>query len=384
MRVHLEYLIVLSFFIGMLLAYINLPYLEIFTLIVDYFIYFFVELAPLIVFIIILSSASNILAKGGRIYRLGGWIIILIIVFSYISTTMGLATYVIISRSYLRGSNFLGGVYLYEIGKIYSGILFRPIIIAILLSFTIPYVIRGQLIKHRRYVEGFYKSVLNGFKSITKIMPLISLGLGISLYKSLEISSLQLVIEALTLIFIVGLALMTILTVISSILTNRYLTEIMRYTLKIFFSALPLGGSYLALPLNLRIFDEAFQGYSGESDLALTIGASLNRCGSVAGAIIAVYLSSLYTGISLSLPEALIMALIVPIVSLGAPGMYGGTLLVAMPVINHVLSVESSSMFSTTALALFVGVMTFVQASVNTTTNGYIALLTNRRKADLV
>lgn len=379
MNVKVEYFIILMFILGIFYGLFNLAYTDFFVYVATLFISIFVVFAPIIVFLVIFLSMSVLVVKGESIYNVGGRIVFYILLFSYVASFMGFLTYPLIIQQVRYASASLNPTqFASNIFHIFQEVIIRPIFISVLLGLLLPYTFKKVLHRFPKYFELGYNFVIRGFKSLTLIMPLISFSLGISLYSVLKTSLLELVVSAVTFIFLVGLLLISILPFLLGLYKFGF-GRLFKYSINIFLSTLSVGASYLALPINIKIFHENFDA-DEISDVALTLGASMNRCGSIAGAIIAIYLSSIYTGVKISVLQALIVMLMLPVIALGSPGIHGGTLLVGMPIIIDILGISSTSPFLTTALSIFVGITTYIQAAINTTTNGYIALLLQTHK----
>jgi len=179
-----------------------------------------------------------------------------------------------------------------------------------------------------------------------------------------------------------GLAALAGLFIAIQRVTQIGVREMSGYSTRMFAVGLSTGSSYVALPLALKIFKEHFSISEGIGDLVLSLGASLNRCGSVMGVLVVTFMAARYTGLEISWLQMLLLAVPVALIGFGSPGIQGGTLLVAMPVILHVVTPLSSAKFVAVAVALFVGGTTFIQAAVNIVATGYIALLISRRVSD--
>ena len=150
-----------------------------------------------------------------------------------------------------------------------------------------------------------------------------------------------------------------------------------KYSARILVTGLSIGSSYVILPLGLKIFKEHFNLDSGIGDLVVTLGASLNRCGSVMGVLAVTMIAAHYTGFEISWQQMLLLSIPVALIGFGSPGIQGGTILVAMPAILPIITPPDVAKFTTVAVALFAGGTTFIQAAVNTVASGYVALLVN-------
>lgn len=141
-----------------------------------------------------------------------------------------------------------------------------------------------------------------------------------------------------------------------------------------------MGSSYMALPLNLKIFNQCFRSNNNDkrhvNDFILTLGATLNRCGSVMGVLVVVFILSIFNNYELSWKQ-LSLAPLVALVGIGSPGIHGGTLLASLSTIMQILSPPDPEKFVFTAISIYVASTTFVQVAVNTVINGYVTILVN-------
>lgn len=204
------------------------------------------------------------------------------------------------------------------------------------------------------------------------------MSLGGSLYYNLGQISLEVYVVSMGLTLLLGLTALATLFTFTQRIAHAELRKMTRYSANMFAVGLSVGSSYLALPLALKIFKEQFNVDASVGDLVLSLGASLNRCGSVMGVLVVTFITARYVGIEFSWQQMLLLAIPIALIGFGSPGIQGGTLLVGMPVILHVIAPTDTAKFMAIAVALFVGGTTFIQAAVNNVASGYVALLVNR------
>lgn len=365
-----ELLTLISFGVGLLYAY-RFGGHYIFNIIIDIFVKGFILLAPFIIFLLIFLSTSRIVVYIGKSPAVGGKLILLTLLFSYLAVITSL----LIIYPFVHTLGVVGYVQIFEEILLYvPRILRSPLIISIALSLILPLFISDYIHKNIKRIDSVYKGVLTFFKYLLFMMPVISFSLAVQLYTSIKIVSLQLVFSSIYLEAVYGITYLTLSSIIVWLITKISIRKVAEYVFKAFIYCLPAGGSYLALPINLRIYEEVFKEelFGG---LALSIGASLNRSGSVGGAIIVLTLASLYTHTPIMYSQLVMIGFILPFISLGAPGLYGGTLIIGMPIIVNLLNIDPLSPLVTSSLAVFVSVLTYIQASLNTTTNGLMGML---------
>jgi Na+/H+-dicarboxylate symporter len=373
-----EYLLPLSFFLGFLIAYIVPFKIAVFVFITDVFVKTFLLFAPLIVFIIIFTSTCSLQSEKmslGRFVKISVVMYISLIFLSAIFTSLMLSILLLANRSGFRGNGTLEAY-----SQIYQTILVNLsnlVFPAIIVGFAAPLLLARTRYFHKILHASKY---LNSgeeifFKILIKILPLICLSLGARLYYDLGQVTLNAYITSMGLTFALGtLFLISFLLTIRKLMFKK-INQIYRYSKETFLTAFTIGSSYIFLPLNIKIFCRYFEMDKRVRDFILTLGASLNRCGSVIGVLVVIFVSAFYNNYGLSWQQMLSLAIPVALLGFGSPGIHGGTLLVTLPVILQTLSPPNPEKFASTALALFVGGTAFPQVAVNSVTTGYVALL---------
>jgi len=383
-RIRFEYWLLLSFLSGVLIAYAVPAKIDVFSIVVDTFITVFMSLAPIIVFVIIFNSTCSLISEkdvAGAVIRAS--------VACFVSLVLGCSLFASTVLSFALPSSFSSaGLSFHTFGyiiQIMLASLLRPVTMALLLG-----VISAFALSHTsffRKVADFSKRIYGAqervFRLLLKVFPVIAVSLGGTLYYNLGRVSLEVYTVAMGLTLTLGLAALATLFIIVQKVTHTRLAEMSRYSTRMFAVGLSTGSSYVALPLALKIFKEHFDIGEGIGDLVLSLGASLNRCGSVMGVLAVTFVAARYIGMEISWQQMLLLAVPVALIGFGSPGIQGGTLLVAMPIILYVIAPLNSAKFVAVALALFVGGTTFIQAAVNNVASGYIALLVSDRVSNL-
>jgi Na+/H+-dicarboxylate symporter len=363
------------FLLGVLIAYASPTRIELFAMVVDTFVSWFMSLAPVIVFVVIFNSVCILISErnvaGATIHESVMCFLFLILGCSlFASTVLSLA---LSSRS-SAGLSLHAFEYITAI--IFVSML-RPVTMALILGVVVAFAFsRSALFEKAVNVSNkAYGVQERALKLLLKCFPAISMSLGGTLYYSLGQVSMEVYLVAMCLTLILGVAALATLYVIVQRITHVKPGKLLQYSKRMFAVGLSTGSSYLALPLALRLFKEHFDINQSVGNLVLSLGASMNRCGSVMGVLVVTYVAARYMGVDVSWEQMLMLAVPVALIGFGSPGIQGGTLLVAMPVILHVVAPSNSANFVAVALALFVGGTTFIQAAVNNIASGYIALL---------
>lgn len=377
-KVSLEHLLLLSFLFGFLIAYAVPFKVDVFVLITDMFVKVFILFAPLIVFVIIFASTCSLQAEKAilrRIVKVSLALFVSLIVLSSIFASTVLSVPLL-----KQEPGVLVSTETYDyIFEIMLTSLSNPVFLAIVVGFITPFLFART--KHFHKILSASKRLHSAqavfFKTLIRILPLICLSLGARLYYDLGRLALDAYLIAISLIFALGIPFLIILLLVVRRLMPRSVDQIYKYSRETFIVSLSIGASYIVLPLNLEIFGRHFKMDKRVRDFILTLGASLNRCGSVMGVLVVTFVSAIFNNYGLSWQQMLSLAIPVALLGFGSPGIHGGTLLVNLSMILQMLSPPNPEKFASTALALFVGGTTFVQVAVNTVTSGYVALLVN-------
>ena len=383
MRIRFEYWLLVSFLLGLLVAYVVPTKIDLFSIVVHTFITVFMFLAPVIVFVIIFNSTCSLISERD----VAGTVIKASIVY-FVSLVLGCSLFaaIILSSVLPPPSSSMGiSVEAFQyIVQIMLTSLLRPVTVSLILGVILAYGFSRTSFfgKAVYFSKKIYGSQEQAFKLLLKVFPAIAISLGGALYYNLGQVSLLVYLISMGLTLTLGLAALAGLFIAVQRVTQVRVREMSGYSTRMFAVGLSTGSSYVALPLALKIFKEHFSISEGIGDLVLSLGASLNRCGSVMGVLVVTFMAARYTGLEISWLQMLLLAVPVALIGFGSPGIQGGTLLVAMPVILHVVTPLSSAKFVAVAVALFVGGTTFIQAAVNIVATGYIALLISRRVSD--
>jgi Na+/H+-dicarboxylate symporter len=212
---------------------------------------------------------------------------------------------------------------------------------------------------------------------VIKVLPIVSISFGASFYYSLGVYSLAAYIEALTLMltFSFSYIFITLLIIVKFLGVN--FRKLLLYALKTMIAGISLPSSYIFLPVHLKIFSSHFDAERDVGDAIIALGAALNRAGSIVGVIVSISVVSKYMNIHMDLMQYIILAIATTVVGFASPGIPGGTILVAMPVVVGIINVDDVSMFSIASIATFNGVA-ILTAPTNAVITGCIALMVGR------
>ena len=383
MRIRFEYWLLISFLLGLLIAYIVPTRIDLFFIVVDTFVAGFMFLAPVIVFVIIFDSTCSLISER----NVAGAVIKASVMY-FVSLVLGCSLFasIILSSVLVTSSSFTGlSVQTFQyVLQVMLASLLRPVTVALVLGVILAFAFsRSQSFrKVADFSKQIYRAQERAFKLLLKVFPAIAMSLGGTLYYNLGRISIEAYVISMSLILILGLTALAALFIVVQRMIHMGFGEMSRYSTRLFAVGLSTGSSYVALPLALRIFKEHFDISESVGDLVLSLGASLNRCGSVMGVLVVTFVAARFTGFEISWQQMLLLAIPVALIGFGSPGIQGGTLLVAMPAILYVIAPLNAAKFVAVALALFVGGTTFIQSAVNIVASGYVAVLVSGCASD--
>jgi len=255
--------------------------------------------------------------------------------------------------------------------------LLKPIPISIIVGIVSSLTIIPRFSIARNIVVILNRAIMYFLSIVVKVLPIVSISFGASFYYSLGTYSLAAYIEALMLMLTFSFSyILIILLIIVKFLGVKF-RKLLFYALKTMVTGISLPSSYIFLPVHLKIFSNHFEMERDVGDAIIALGAALNRAGSIVGVIVSISVVSKYMNINIDLMQYIILAIAITIVGFASPGIPGGTILVAMPVVVGIINVNDVSIFSITSIAIFNGVA-ILTAPTNAVITGCIALIVGR------
>ena len=347
-----------------------------------------VTLATAIVFVLMSAALARTLQSHARGTRFLAILVTLYIVMAavsllYVAAWIPLLTGIPLSRADVPLPGLLG--WLRGVGRAFSGTLAEQPLLQVLIAATIAGALVGSVRAFRPAAHGLIAAgdwILRAFAKLLWYYPIMIGCLAIFIpsrfgLEGLEIygrTSLNLAIVAL--VWSAGMLLLVRAT------TRRTWPQIWKYFATVYVTGFGTGGSYDTLPVNL---------ISAERDLGLrpqvarasiVLGTVLNKN----VATMAVLLATVSTCALLDLPITMteIGVLIPPVMILGleSPGIPGGAAVFMSPVIASLLAVPDPTMFVTTFVTLYSGVIPMLTTAGNTTDDGFVGAIVNDRFAD--
>lgn len=381
MKLRLEYLLLLCFLLGLFVAYVAPVDVHLFSTLVNVFIDGFIFLSPLIVFVIIFGATCSLIAESdlaGPVVKSATFLFAALVMVCSLFASVVLSP---LLPSAAASKEFSVTTFSYVTEVVLAAAL-RPVTLALVFGLVLAFGLSrtssfGRVVRVSKLV---YRIQERAFGILLKIYPLITFSLGATLYYNLGNVSLEAYAASMGLVLSLSLAALAVLLVITKLFTGIGFGGLWKYSASMFTTGLATGSSYLALPMGLKIFKEHFSIRGDVADLVITLGSSLNRCGSVMGVLAVSFIAAHYTGTEFYSQQMLLLAVPVGLIAFGSPGISGGTLLVCMSLILDVIVPSNPAKFTGTAFAIFMGGTTFIQAALNTVASGYVALLVGFRK----
>lgn len=359
------------FLAGIAVAYVSPVRLQVLVAVARVFTWFFFTFAPVFIFVILAGSLSA--GLGGS--RLAKYVIPMF--FSVCLTLSTLTSMLLSAWSPLEEAEVQVEGLPHHLLELLALNLVKPIPVSIAAGLAVSVVISPRAEVVRKAVISLHGVLMSFFKLILKVLPLVSLSFGASFYYGLGRSSLSAYVEALAMMAAFSVAYVLISLALVTVLLGVDLKAAASYTLKMFFIGLSLPSSYILLAPHLKVFSSHFDVDRSISDTVLAMGSALNRAGSAMGVVISVSVVSKYLSVPISLGEYFSLALIAAVIGFASPGIPGGTILVAMPMILNLLGAVNPEAFSLASIAVFNGI-TILTAPTNTVFTGYIALVVDR------
>ncbi|MCS7387013.1 MAG: dicarboxylate/amino acid:cation symporter [archaeon GB-1867-005] len=374
-RLSFEYLIFASFILGLISGWIVGVDVRLLSIISEVFLGFLLTFAPVIVFVVVFSSAYRILNVRVGAFRLVFEAVLIFVALMFVSS---ICTSLLIPFLFCRLSDGAVGLHVPQVR-----ILLNPILLSVFIALFLSYLFN----RHFRLpvvdliVERISVGVGALFRALTYLMPLIIYSLAFRLYFRLGLtSSVAFCLIAVILVLAVCLPFLLLpLTFIALRVAGVGLKLVLKYLARALFLGLFIGSSYLILPIHVRIVREELGVKPEVGDLIVTLGAMLNRCGSIAGLVISTLIAMHIMNLRAPIGAFLILSLLIPLIGIGSPGIHGGTMMACLPVIIELLSPHDVSAFTSLAFTFFAGAATFSNAAINTATTGLTAIIVNRK-----
>jgi Na+/H+-dicarboxylate symporter len=342
-----------------------------------------VTLATAIVFVLMSAALARTLQAHARATRFLATIVTLYVVMAavsllYVSAWIPALTGLPLSRPGVPLPGLVG--WLQGVGRAFSGTLVEQPLLQVLIAAAICGAVVGSVGALRPAAHGLIAAgdwILGAFAKLLWYYPIMIGCLAIFIPSRFGLYGLQVYGRTSLNLAIVALVWSAAMLVLVRATTRRTWPQIWKYFATVYATGFGTGGSYDTLPVNL---------VSAERDLGLrpqvarasiVLGTVLNKN----VATMAVLLVTVSTCGLLDVPMTMteIAVLIPPVMILGleSPGIPGGAGVFMSPVIASLLGVPDPTMFVTTFVTLYSGLIPMLATAGNTTDDGFVGAIVN-------
>jgi Na+/H+-dicarboxylate symporter len=347
-----------------------------------------VTLATGIVFILMSAALARTLLSHARGTRLLAILVALYVVMAAVSLLYVSAWIPVLTGLPLTSPDVpLPGLlsWLQGVWRALTGTLTEQPLLQVLVAATIAGPLAGYVRVLRPAAHGLIAAadwILGAFAKLLWYYPVMIGCLAIFIpsrfgLRGLEIygrTSLNLAIVAL--VWSAGMLLLVRAT------TRRTWPQIWKYFATVYVTGFGTGGSYDTLPVNLL---------SAERDLGLrpqiarasiVLGTVLNKNVATMAVLLATVSTCALLDLRITMIEIAVLIPPVMILGLESPGIPGGAAVFMSPVVASLLAVPDQTLFVTTFVTLYSGVIPMLTTAGNTTDDGFVGAIVNDCFAD--
>ena len=347
-----------------------------------------VTLATGIVFILMSAALARTLRSHARGTRFLAILVTLYVAMAavsllYVSAWIPVLTGLPISRADVPLPGFVS--WLHGVGRAFSGIFTEQPLLQVLITATIAGALVGSVRILHPAAHGLIAAgdwILNAFAKLLWYYPIMIGCLAIFIPARFGLHGLEVYGRTSLNLAIVAVVWSAAMLVLIRATTRRTWRQIWKYFATVYVTGFGTGGSYDTLPVNL---------VSAERDLGLrpqvarasiVLGTVLNK--NVATMAVLLVTVSTCALLDLHITMTEIAVLIPPVLILGleSPGIPGGAAVFMSPVIASLLAVPDPTMFVTTFVTIYSGVIPMLTTAGNTTDDGFVGAIVNDCFAD--
>jgi Na+/H+-dicarboxylate symporter len=265
-----------------------------------------------------------------------------------------------------------------QIGKTFAGVLTQqPLMQALLGAMVVGWATAKYSCLHR-VAYGFITvgdMILRFFKKIIWYYPIMIGCLAIGIPMKFGSKGMLLYGQASMWVALVTCIWVVCMFILTKVCTKRSFKQILSYHGVVWPTGFGTGGSYDTLAVNI-ISAERDLGLSKEvAEVSIVFGTVLNKSCSTMSVLIVTIAVCKLLGIPLSLTEIVMLIPPVMILGLESPGIPGGAGYFMAPIIAVLLSAPDESVFVTTFVTVFSGLVPMFSTAGNTTSDGVVGCL---------
>lgn len=349
-----------------------------------YFPKLIVNLAPALIFHLLAgATAKMILLHREKAGRLFGLVVALYVVMGAVSLL-----YAAVWIHYMVGvplsnerthiptiTQWLSGVF----DTFRSVLQSQPLLQVLLASIGFGYVCAsyGPL---RRIAHGYMVAsdwILKAFKSLLWFYPILIGCLAIGIPMKFGLSGVSLYGQAIVWIAMITVVWSLLMVLITKLTTRRTWGQLAAYFGSVWPTGFGTGGSYDTLAVNILSAERDLKLKREIAEVSIVFGTILNKnCATMCVLVITVVVCWLLK-IPISMVD--IFVLIPPVMALGleSPGIPGGAGFFMSPIIAVLLNVPDPSVFTTTFVTMYSGLVPMFATAGNTTDDGIVGCWLN-------
>jgi Na+/H+-dicarboxylate symporter len=167
----------------------------------------------------------------------------------------------------------------------------------------------------------------------------------------------------------------------TKVIAKRTWKQILSYYITVFSTGFGTGGSYDTLAVNIISAEKDLELKPEFAETSIIFGTVLNKSTATMAVLIVTVTTCAMMNIPLSFNEILLLVLPIWILGLESPGVPGGAGFFMSPVIAIILQVPNPTLFITTFITMYSGLIPMLATAVNTTGDGLIGAMVEDRFA---
>jgi Na+/H+-dicarboxylate symporter len=347
-----------------------------------------VTLATAIVFILMAAALARTLQSHARGTRFLAIVVTLYVVMAAVSLLYVSAWIPLLTGLPLRSDDVpLPGLlsWLQGVARAFGGILTEQPLLQMLVAATLAGALVGSVRALRPAAYGLIAAadwILRAFAKLLWYYPIMIGCLAIFIPARFGLHGLQVYGRTSLNLAIVALVWSAGMLLLVRATTRRTWPQIWKYFATVYVTGFGTGGSYDTLPVNL---------ISAERDLGLrpqvarasiVLGTVLNKNVATMAVLLVTVSTCALLDLKITMTEIAVLIPPVMILGLESPGIPGGAAVFMSPVIASLLAVPDPTLFVTTFVTLYTGVIPMLTTAGNTTDDGFVGAIVNDCFAD--
>lgn len=277
------------------------------------------------------------------------------------------------------------GQWFSQVGHTFADVLLKQPLLQVLVGAMVVGYFTAKIPSLHPVAYGFIKvgdAILTLFKALLWYYPIMIGCLAIGIPMKFGTKGMVMYGETLLWIGLVTIVWSVLMVVLVKFTTNRSMKQILSYYGAVWPTGFVTGGSYDTLAVNI-ISAENDLGLRREvAEVSIVFGTVLNKnCATMAVVLVTITVARLLN-IPISLTEILMLIPPVLILGLESPGIPGGAGFFMSPIIGALLSAPDMSIFVTTFVTVYSGLVPMFATAGNTTNDGIVGAFLNDRFAN--